>query len=416
MTDEEVEEVKEALLSGWITTGPRTKELENRMADFCGTQRFVCLNSATACMEMTYRLLGIGEGDEVITTAYTYTATSSAICHVGAKPVMVDILGDRVYEEKRYIGHSPYEPDYDAIDEAFTERTKAIAPVDIAGVMCDYERLTEIAVSHADEFTPSENRIQKAINRAVILADSAHGLGASRCGKMSGQAADFTSFSFHAVKNLTTGEGGGVTWKKIDGIDDEDIYHDYMILSLHGQSKDALEKTEIGSWEYDILYPGYKCNMTDIQAAVGLAQLRRYPDLLKRRRELISLYDEGINRINELLEADAAAKKALPVTSLAHYTGDSTSSGHLYLIRLGSLTHEERSKVIVRMAERDVATNVHYKPLPLLTAYKKMGFKMEDYPRAYQYYENEITLPLHTLLTDDDVAYVLDVLTDAIRG
>ncbi len=416
MTEEECSEVKEAILSGWLTTGPRTKELEKKMADFCGTNRFVCLNSATACMEMTYRLLGIGEGDEVITTAYTYTATSSAICHTGAKPVMVDILGDRVFEEKQYIGHSPYEPDYDEIEKLISPKTKAIAPVDLGGVMCDYDRLSEIAKTHADKFTPSDNRYQKAVGRIIIMADSAHGFGASRRGKMSGQAADFTCFSFHAVKNLTTAEGGGVTWRPIDGIDDEDIYHEFMLLSLHGQTKDALKKTELGSWEYDILYPGYKCNMTDIHAAIGLSQMRRYPGLLKRRREIVTLYDEGINRINAVLSSDEKAKKALPVTSLAHYTKDSTSSGHLYLMRLGDLTHEERSQIIVEMAKKNVPTNVHYKPLPLLTAYKNMGYRIEDYPRAYQYYKNEITLPLHTLLSDDDVAYVLDVLTDAIKG
>lgn len=414
MTDAEIEEVKETLLSGWITTGPKTKELETKLAAFSGTSMFVCLNSATACMEMTYRLLGIGEGDEVITTAYTYTATSSAIIHAGAKPVMVDILGDRVYEEKRYIGHSPYEPDYDAIEAAFTERTKAIAPVDIAGVMCDYDRLMEIVTSHADMFVPSDNRYQKAIGRAVIMADSAHGFGASRRGKMSGQAADFTSFSFHAVKNLTTAEGGGVTWRPIEGIDDEDISREYKLLSLHGQSKDALEKTE-GSWEYDILFPGYKCNMTDVQAAIGLVQLERYPSLLKRRREIVSLYDEGINRINEILAPGGKAKKALPITSLAHYTENSTSSGHLYLMRLGDISHEERSDIIVKMAERGVPTNVHYKPLPLLTAYKNLGYRIEDYPRAYSYFKNEITLPLHTLLSDDDVGFILDTLTDVLR-
>ncbi len=407
MTDEEVEEVKKALLSGWITTGPKTKELENMLADFCGTDLFVCFNSATAAMEMTYRLLGIGEGDEVITTAYTYTATSSAICHVGAKPVMVDILGDKVYEEKRYIGHSPYEPDYDEIDRAFSEKTKAIAPVDIAGVMCDYDRLAEIAKAHAGDFSPSDNRYQKAMGRAVIVADSAHGLGASKNGKMSGQKADFTTFSFHAVKNLTTGEGGAVTWRKIEGIDNEDIYHEYMLLSLHGQSKDALEKTEIGSWEYDIIFPGYKCNMTDIQAAIGIAQLRRYPGLLKRRREIVNLYDEGINRISRLTGVN--------ITSLAHYTETSTSSGHLYLMRVGGYTHKDRCRLIRLMAEKGVPANVHYKPLPMLTAYKNMGYRIEDCPRAYQYYENEITLPLHTLLSNDDVAYILDVLTDALK-
>ena len=406
ITEEEIREVAEALRSGWITTGPRAKELEKQMADFCGTNRMACLNSATACMEMTYRMFGIGEGDEVITTAYTYTATASVICHVGAKPVLVDILGDRVYEEKQYIGHSPYEPDYDAIERAITPRTKAIAPVDVGGVMCDYDRLREIAEQRRGDFTPSENRYQQALGRILILADSAHGFGASRRGKMSGQGADFTSFSFHAVKNLTTVEGGGVTWLKLAGVEDETIYREYMLLSLHGQSKDALEKTRVGGWEYDIEFPGYKCNMTDVHAAIGLVQLKRYPELLKRRREIIARYDAGINRINERI----GDSRAFPLSSLAHYTENSTSSGHLYLLRLGQLTHEERSEKITQMAEKGVPTNVHYKPLPLLTAYKNLGYSPEDFPRACAYYTNEITLPLHTLLTDEDVDYILEVL------
>ena len=413
--EEEAAEVIKALNSGWITTGPRTKELEKKMAAFCGTNRMACLNSATACMEMTYWLFGIGAGDEVITTAYTYTATASAACHTGATPVLVDILGDRVYQEKKYIGHSPYEPDYEQIEERITPRTKAIAAVDIGGVMCDHERLRQIAEAHRAEFVPSDNRFRKALGRILVLADSAHGFGASRNGKMSGQCADFTTFSFHAVKNLTTAEGGGVTWLPLDGIDDEDIYHQYMLLSLHGQDKDALAKTQVGSWEYDILFPGYKCNMTDVQAAIGLVQLDRYPGLLKRRREIVEKYDAGINAISERLSKDMPEHKALPLSSLWHYTENSTSSGHLYLMRLGNLSHEERSAVITRLAEKGVPTNVHYKPLPLLTAYKNMGFDISDYPRAYEYYKNEVTLPLHTLLSDEDVDYILTSLEEVLR-
>ena len=412
--EEEAKEVVEALKSGWITTGPRTKELEKKAADFCGTNRLVCLNSATACMEMTYRLFGIGEGDEVITTAYTYTATASAVCHTGAKPVLVDILGDRVYSDKAYIGHSPYEPDYDEIEKKITPRTRAIAPVDLGGVMCDYDRLREIAEAHRGDFTPSDNPYQQALGRILILADSAHGFGASRKGKMSGQCADFTSFSFHAVKNFTTAEGGGVTWLPIEGVDDEEIYHRYMLLSLHGQDKDALEKTKAGGWEYDILFPGYKCNMTDVQAAIGLVQLKRYPELLKRRREIVERYDVGINEINDRLSRDGAEHRCLPLSSLSHYTGTGTSSGHLYLLRAGDLSHEERSDVITRLAERGVPTNVHYKPLPLLTAYKNMGFDIGDFPQAYAYYRNEITLPLHTLLADEDVDYILSSLEETL--
>ena len=413
---EEGMQVLAALKSGWITTGPRTKQLEREMADFCGTNRFVCLNSATACMEMTYRLFGIGEGDEVITTAYTYTATASAICHTGAKPVMVDILGDRVYREKAYIGHSPYEPDYEEIEKKITPRTKAITPVDIAGVMCDYDRVREIAKAHRDMFTPSDNPYQSALGRILVMADSAHGFGASRNGKMSGQSADFTTFSFHAVKNLTTAEGGGVTWLPLPGIDDEEIYHQYMLLSLHGQDKDALEKDRAGSWEYDILFPGYKCNMTDVQAAIGLAQLKRYPDLLKRRREIVEQYDAGINAINERLTQGGQTHKSLPLTALSHYTENASSSGHLYLLRMGDLTHEERSEVITRMAEEQVPTNVHYKPLPLLTAYKNMGFDIADYPEAYNYYRNEMTLPLHTLIYDEYVEFILEALEKVLAG
>lgn len=406
ITEEEIEEVAEALRSGWITTGPRTKELEKRMAAFCGTDRMVCLNSATACMEMTYRLFGIGEGDEVITTAYTYTATASAAVHVGAKPVLVDILGDRVLYESKYRGHSPYEPDYDAIERAITPRTKAIVPVDLGGVMCDYGRVIKIAEAEKGSFTPSDNPYQRALGRILVMADSAHALGAERNGKKSGQVADFTSFSFHAVKNFTTAEGGGVTWRPLPGTEDDEIYHQFMLLSLHGQSKDALAKTKLGGWEYDIDFPGYKCNMTDIHAAIGLIQLKRYPELLRRRREIIGRYDVGLEKINRKLENSPIG----PIRALRHYSENMKSSGHLYLIRIGNIDHNRRDEIITAMAEKGVPTNVHYKPLPLLKAYRDMGFRIEDYPEAYDYFCNEITLPLHTLLSDDDVDYILEVL------
>lgn len=404
VTEEEVEEVKSALLSGWITTGPRTKELEKMMAEYSGTSRFVCLNSATASMEMVYHLFGIGEGDEVITTAYTYTATASAICHVGAKPVIVDILGDKAKDSE-----SPYEPDYDAIEKAVTPNTKAIIAVDVAGVMCDYDRIREIAKRHADIFMPSDNKYQKALGRILVMADSAHGFGAERDGKMSGQAADFTTFSFHAVKNLTTAEGGGITWIGLDGFDDDEVYTNFSLLSLHGQSKDALEKTKLGSWEYDILFPGYKCNMTDVHAALGLVQMKRYPELLARRKEIIGMYDEGLEKINQVLGKNGYLR------ALRHYFDDRTSSGHLYLMRVGDISHEMRSEIITKMAERGVPTNVHYKPLPLLTAYKNMGFSIDDYPEAYKYYKNEITLPLHTMLSDDDISFILGELEEVMK-
>ncbi len=391
ITEEEIEEVADTLRSGWITTGPKTKEFERQIAAWCQTPKAVCLNSATACMEMTLRLFGIGPGDEVITSAYTYTATASAVCHTGAKLVLVDTAEDS------------FEMDYNHLEERITPATKAVIPVDIAGVPCDYRRIYEIVEKKKKIFCSGENKYQKALGRILVLADCAHGFGARVGEQPAGQFADFTSFSFHAVKNLTTAEGGAVVWRDFDGIDPEDIYREFMLLSLHGQSKDALAKTKAGAWEYDILSPAYKCNMTDIQAAIGLVQLRRYPELLARRRQLIRLYDQGIKRINEKL-------KEFECRSLVHYHGEICSSGHLYLLRVLGCTREERNMLIEKMAEQGVAANVHYKPLPMLTAYKNMGFDIKDFPRAFQVFENEISLPLHTLLKEKEVEYVLGVL------
>lgn len=379
---DEIEQVVEAMRSGWITTGPKTKELERQVAAFCHAPRAVCLNSATAALELTLHQLGIGPGDEVITSAYTYTASASVVCHVGAKLVLVDCQQDS------------YEMDYDALERAVTSKTKAIIPVDIGGVLCDYDRIFQIVQKKRSLFVPSDNPIQQALGRVAVVADSAHGFGASRHGKMSGEIADFTAFSFHAVKNFTTAEGGAVVWRTLDGIDNEEIYRQYMFLSLHGQSKDALAKTQLGAWEYDIVIPGYKCNMTDIMAGIGLAQMKRYPGLLARRREIITRYNKAL--------------EALPVTVLQHYGEDFASSGHLYLVRLNGKDEAYRNDLIVRMAELEVATNVHYKPLPMHTAYRNLGFSIEDYPNAYQMYHNEVTLPLHTCLTDEQVEYVLD--------
>ena len=379
---DEIEQVVEAMRSGWITTGPKTKELERQVAAFCHAPRAVCLNSATDALELTLHQLGIGPGDEVITSAYTYTASASVVCHVGAKLVLVDCQQDS------------YEMDYDALERAVTSKTKAIIPVDIGGVLCDYDRIFQIVQKKRSLFVPSDNPIQQALGRVAVVADSAHGFGASRHGKMSGEIADFTAFSFHAVKNFTTAEGGAVVWRTLDGIDNEEIYRQYMLLSLHGQSKDALAKTQLGAWEYDIVIPGYKCNMTDIMAGIGLAQMKRYPGLLARRREIITRYDKAL--------------EALPVTVLQHYGEDFASSGHLYLVRLNGKDEAYRNDLIVRMAELEVATNVHYKPLPMHTAYRNLGFSIEDYPNAYQMYHNEVTLPLHTCLTDEQVEYVLD--------
>lgn len=404
ITEEEIQEVAETLRSGWITTGPRTKKFEKEIAEFCHTKRAVCLNSSTACMEMTLRLFGIGPGDEVITSAYTYTATASAICHTGATPVLVDVEKDG------------YEMDYEALSDAITEKTKAIVPVDLGGVICDYDKVREIAEKKKEFFHPSDNVCQKALGRVLIMADSAHGFGAKREGKRSGEYADFTTFSFHAVKNLTTAEGGAVTWLPLPGVDDEKIYRQYMLLSLHGQSKDALAKTKPGAWEYDIVAPYYKCNMTDIQAAIGLVQLKRYPKLLARRREIVRLYEQELQRINELLAENSESGEEAPklLTSLVHYNDHQASSGHLFLMRVHGISHEKRCEIIQKMAERGVATNVHYKPLPLLTAYKNLGFDIRNYPNAYAMYENEITLPLHTKLTDDDVAYIGRTLQEVL--
>lgn len=344
----EIEEVVAALKSGWITTGPKTKELERQVAQFCHTSKAVCLNSATAALELTLHQLGIGPGDEVITCAYTYTASASVVCHVGAKLVLVDCQKDG------------YQMDYDALEAAITEKTKAVIPVDIAGVICDYDRIFEIVEKKKALFTPSDNKIQQALGRVAVVADAAHAFGARRHGKMCGEIADFTAFSFHAVKNFTTAEGGAVVWRDIDGIDNEEIYKNYMLLSLHGQSKDALAKTQLGAWEYDIVMPGYKCNMTDIMAGIGLAQMRRYPKLLMRRCNIIGQYD--------------AVMENLPVQVLQHYGEDFASSGHLYLVRLEGKDEAYRNEFIRKMAELEVATNVHYKPLPMHTAYKKLGF------------------------------------------
>ena len=389
MTYAEVEEVKESILSGWITTGPRTKEFENMIAMCCGTNKVVCLNSATACMEMILRVLGVGPDDEVITCAYTYTATASVTCHVGAKVVMVDTAPDS------------FEIDYSKLADAITPRTKAILPVDLAGVVCDYDKIFAAVKSKKDIFVPA-NDIQKAFGRVVVLADAAHAFGAKWHGKMCGEIADFTSFSFHAVKNLTTAEGGALTWRPVEGMDDEWIYKQFQLLSLHGQNKDALTKTQLGAWEYDIVAPNYKCNMTDIKAAIGLAQLKRYPEMLYRRRQIIERYDAA-------LEASE-----IPVRVLNHYGDEHSSSGHLYLVRLLGKTLEQRNEVINRMAERGIACNVHYKPLPMMTAYKNLGFDINDYPNAYNQFVNEITLPLHTKLTDEDIDYVISNFVDII--
>ena len=386
----EIEEVVAALKSGWITTGPKTKELERQVAQFCHTSKAVCLNSATAALELTLHQLGIGPGDEVITCAYTYTASASVVCHVGAKLVLVDCQKDG------------YQMDYDALEAAITKKTKAVIPVDIAGVICDYDRIFEIVEKKKALFTPSDNKIQQALGRVAVVADAAHAFGARRHGKMCGEIADFTAFSFHAVKNFTTAEGGAVVWRDIDGIDNEEIYKNYMLLSLHGQSKDALAKTQLGAWEYDIVMPGYKCNMTDIMSGIGLAQMRRYPKLLMRRCNIIGQYD--------------AVMENLPVQVLQHYGEDFASSGHLYLVRLEGKDEAYRNEFIRKMAELEVATNVHYKPLPMHTAYKKLGFDIKDYPNAYQMYHNEITLPLHTCLSDEEVEYVLDCFAKVLRG
>lgn len=387
MSEAEINEVAEALRSGWITTGPKTKEFERLIALCCQTEQAVCLNSATACMELILRVLGVGQGDEMITPAYTYTATASVTCHVGAKVVMVDTAPDS------------FEMDYDKLADAITERTKVVLPVDLAGVVCDYDKIFAAVESKKHLFSPA-NDIQKAYGRVIVLADAAHAFGAKWHGKMCGEIADFTSFSFHAVKNLTTAEGGALTWRNHDGVDNESLYKQFQLLSLHGQNKDAFAKTRLGAWEYDIVAPYYKCNMTDVMAGIGLAQLKRYPEMLYRRRQIIERYNEGL--------------KGCDVQVLDHFGDDHSSSGHLYLVRLLGEDVEYRNVVIEQMAERGIACNVHYKPLPIMTAYKNLGFDIANYPNAYNQYHNEITLPLHTSLTDEDVEYVISNFVDII--
>ena len=387
ITESEVNLVSEALRSGWITTGPKTKEFERLIAMCCQTEQAVCLNSATACMELILRVLDVGPGDEVITSAYTYTATASVTCHVGAKVVMVDTAPDS------------FEMDYDKLADAITERTKVVLPVDLAGVVCDYDKIFAAVESKKHLFSPA-NDIQKAYGRVIVLADAAHAFGAKWHGKMCGEIADFTSFSFHAVKNLTTAEGGALTWRNHDGVDNESLYKQFQLLSLHGQNKDAFAKTRLGAWEYDIVAPYYKCNMTDVMAGIGLAQLKRYPEMLYRRRQIIERYNEGL--------------KGCDVQVLDHFGDDHSSSGHLYLVRLLGEDVEYRNVVIEQMAERGIACNVHYKPLPIMTAYKNLGFDIANYPNAYNQYHNEITLPLHTSLTDEDVEYVISNFVDII--
>ncbi|SDA46094.1 DegT/DnrJ/EryC1/StrS family aminotransferase [Methanobrevibacter millerae] len=388
ISDEEINEVIESLKSGWITTGPKTKEFERKITEYCGSDRTVCLSSATSSLEMTLRMLGIGKGDEVILPAYTYTATCSVICHVGATPVMVDSQIDSK------------EMDYDKMAEAITERTKVIIPVDIAGILCDYERIFEI-VEDKRELFKADNDIQKAFGRIIVLADSSHAFGAVKKGKTAGNLADFTCFSFHAVKNLTTAEGGAVTWRSHDELNSDKIYKQLQVLSLHGQTRDALEKANNGSWEYDVLLPGYKCNMTDIQASIGLAQLNRYEKLLERRHEIIRKYDGGF--------------KDTRVITPKHVSENFKSSGHLYLARIKDVSLEDRNEIIEKMGERGIATNVHYKPLPMLTAYKNLGFDIKDYPNAYAQFVNEITLPLYSTLTDEEADYIIGNLLEILE-
>lgn len=388
ISEEEINEVCDTLRSGWITTGPKTKLFEKKIAEFCNTKKAVCLNSATACLELSLRVLGINKGDEVITCAYTYTASCSVICHVGATPILIDTQADS------------FEMDYDALEKAITPKTKAIIAVDLAGIMCDYDRIFDIVNKKRDLFNPN-NDIQRKIGRIAVVADAAHAFGASRKGKMCGSVADFTSFSFHAVKNLTTAEGGALVWRDINGISNDDLYRQFMLLSLHGQSKDALEKSQKGSWQYDILSPAYKCNMTDIMASIGLVQFKRYPGMLKRRHEIINMYNDGLLNEN--------------VSVLDHYTSNSQSSGHLYLVRVAGKNELQRNLMIEYMEDKGIATNVHYKPLPMFTAYKNLGFDISNYPNAYNMYKNEITLPLHTLLSDDQVEYIIKTFKECIN-
>lgn len=389
ITEEEIAEVADTLRSGWITTGPKTKRFENEIAAYCHTAKAACLNSATASLELSLRILGVGPGDEVITSAYTYTASSSVICHVGAIPVLVDTVP------------GTFDMNPEKVREAVSEKTKAVIAVDLAGIIYPhYRELFQIAEEKKSLFH-ANNEIQEAMGRIAILADGAHAFGASREGKMAGEIADFTSFSFHAVKNLTTAEGGAAVWRTIPGIDNEDIYNQYMLYSLHGQNKDALAKTQLGNWEYDIAGPYYKCNMTDIMASIGLIQLKRYPDILKRRREIIRRYDYAFQDLN--------------IEVLKHYSDKHTSSGHLYLTRLVGKSREVCNDVIVKMAEAEIATNVHYKPLPMMTAYKNLGFDIQDFPNAYHMFENEITLPLHTCLTDEQVDFIIETYRKIVK-
>lgn len=393
LTDAEINEVVSALKSGWITTGPKTKELEREVASLCHTDKAVCLSSQTSCAEMALRLLGIGEGDEVIVPAYTYTASAEVVCHVGAKLVFIDSQPDSL------------EMDYDAVEKAITDKTKVIIPVDLAGIPCDYDRIFSIVEKKKSLFKPS-NDIQSKFGRIIVCADTAHAFGSSWHGQPVGSVADFSAFSFHAVKNFTTAEGGALTWKPNEALDDEELYKRVQLYSLHGQSKDALSKNQLGSWEYDILGPWYKCNMTDIHAAIGLAQMKRYPSLLKHRREIIEKFDNAF--------------KPLGVHTLPHFTDEYTSSGHLYLTRVFKkngepISDEERREIIIKMAERGITTNVHYKPLPMMTGYKKLGFDIKDYPNAYAHYANEISLPLFSRLTDEEVDYIIDNYTDVIK-
>ncbi len=388
ITEAEINEVCEALRSGWITTGPRTKKFERRLASYCGTEKVACLNSATAALELNLRLLGIGAGDEVIVPAYTYTASAAAAIHVGAKVVFVDSKPDSL------------EMDYDLMEAAINEKTKAVIPVDLAGIVCDYDRIFAAVQNKKHLFTPC-NDIQRALGRVAVVADCAHALGATRNGKNAGQIADFTSFSFHAVKNLTTAEGGAATWRKIDGIDDDELYNKYMLYSLHGQSKDALAKTKAGAWEYDIVGPWYKCNMTDITAAIGLKQLERYPSLLERRKEIIAKYDDMCD--------------SLGIIHLDHYGENHSGSGHLYITRIPGITEETRNEIISEMAERGIACNVHYKPLPMMTAYNNLGYDVADFPNAHNLFKNEITLPLHTKLSDENVKTVCENFAEIVK-
>ena len=388
ITEREIELVSEVLRSGWVTTGPKTKEFEKKLAEYTGTDKLVCLASATAAMEMTLRLLGVGPGDEVIVPAYTYTASCSVICHVGAKPVIVDISEDS------------FEMDYDNLDRYINEHTKVIIPVDLGGVVCDFDKIYECVDRNKNKFVAS-NDIQKAFGRIILMSDCAHGFGAERNGIKTGNFADFTCYSFHAVKNLTTVEGGAVTWKKIDGIDNEDIYKQYMNLSLHGQTKDALNKNKAGAWEYDIVSPAYKCNMTDIQGAIGLAQLERYENILEKRKHIIREYDRVLEEYD--------------VSYLKHMTDEYVSSGHLYMMHINNIGEEQRNAIISRFAEKGVATNVHYKPLPMLTAYKNLGYDIKDFPNAFSYYKNEITLPLYSKMTDAELEYVVDIIKEVLK-